>query len=236
MTTTLRRPPPAPVVRTASPSPRRTSRAALLLTATTLVVAGAAVAGAVAVDRLSDGPPAPQTVSVGESVALPGVELTVSQFARRRDATTGTGTAQQPMSGPAMPMAAGTPGGAHAMASMPGMAGALEQGQERLDVSLVVRGSGDRAVSLDPDRFRVYSAGRPVELLRPTVTTLTRTPLARGTAMRGGLVLVVPTGTSPLELAYGDEPARVVLEDGTTPSGPSAPQPGHGATHAQVAR
>ena len=233
MTTTLLRTPSAPVLPAVPSTSRRPSRAALLLTATAIVVAGAAGAGAVAVDRLGDPPPAPQTVSVGESVALPGVELTVSQFERRRDAMTGTGTAQQPMSGPAMPMATGASGGAHDMASMPGVAGALPQGQERLDVSLVVRGTGDRAASLDADRFRVYSAGRPVQLLRPTVTTLTSTPLARGTAMRGGLVLVVPTGTSPLELAYGDEPARVVLEDGAAPA---APQAGHGATHAEGAR
>ena len=231
MTTTLRRPPPAPPV-WATP-PRRLARPALLLTGLALVAGVAAVGGVVAVGQLVQ-PPAPQQVSVGESVALPGVEFTVTQFERRRDAVTGTGTAQQPMSGPAMPMGAGpSSGGAHDMASMPGMAGVLEPGQERLDVSVVVRGSGDRPTSLDPDRFRLYSAGRPVELLRSTVTTLTGTPLSRGTGMRGGVVLVVPAGTTPLELAYGDEPTRVVLGDA---AGARAVDAGHdGAAH-EVAR
>lgn len=225
-------------------TPRRTARAAarsrrpavLLAGLALLTVAGTGAAGVV----LQQGsPPAvPTQAPVGATVPVGGLELTVTRFERRADAMTGTGTAKQPMSGPAMPMndpagMAGTAGMA-GMAGMPGMAGMLEHGQERVDVSVVVRGSAGRPVRVDPDRFRLYSGGVPVELLQPNVSTLSRTALPQGSAMRGGVVLVVPEGTRPLELAYGDEPARILLDAG--PAAGGAVGGPHGAAHAEDGR
>ena len=234
MTTALLPPTRVTPHRTARADARSRRPAVLLAGLALLTLAGT---GGAAVVLQQDAPPAvPTLAAVGATVPVGGLDLTVTRFERRADAMTGTGTARQPMSGPAMPMndpAAGAAGMA-GMAGMPGMAGMLEHGQERVDVSVVVRGSAGRPARVDPDRFRLYSGGVPVDLLQPTVSTLSRTALPRGSAMRGGVVLVVPEGTRPLELAYGDEPARIVLDGGPAAGGEAGVT--HGAAHAEDGR
>ena len=240
MTTALLLPPTRVTPRGTARTDARSRRPAVLLAGLALLTVTGTGAAGVVLQR--DAPPAvPTQAPVGATVPVGGLELTVTRFERRADAMTGTGTAKQPMSGPAMPMndpagMGGTGGmaGMAGMAGMPGMAGMLEHGQERVDVSVVVRGSTGRPVRVDPDRFRLYSGGVPVELLQPTVSTLSRTALPRGSAMRGGVVLVVPEGTRPLELAYGDEPARVLLDAGPAAGGEADGT--HGAAHAEDGR
>lgn len=207
------------------------------------VVLGAAVvvggAGAVVWQELAD--PEPFSVGLGTPVPADGLVLVVEDVGRRADATMGVNTAQEPMTGPAMPMGSGQLGAAGAdttgqgaaaaagssMAAMPGMAGMLEHGQERVDVAVVVANDDGSAEVLDPARFVLWSHGRRVDLLAPTTSTLAQVPLAEGSEMAGNLTFVVPVGTTPLELGYAGEPGRVLLE----PAG-SAPAPAdHGPSH-----
>ncbi len=254
MTTTLSRPgrtaaPRGTVRRGAPPAtgPAGGRRAGAVLVAVAL---GAAAliggAGLVVQQHLLD--PRPFTVGVGSPVPVDGLVLTVADVGRRADATMGVNTAQQPMTGPAMPMGSGQLGTTGAdttgtdrtgtgaadpaasgsgMAAMPGMAGMLEHGQERVDVAVVVANDGDGAEVLDPARFVLWSDGRRVDLLAPTASTLAQVPLAEGAAMAGNLTFVVPVGTTPLQLGYADEPGRVLLERAGDAPAPADHAPSH---------
>jgi hypothetical protein len=248
MTTTLRRPGTTSTTgegprAAAAPRPRAAAaprrRAAAVLGAVALgAVALVAGAGAVVWQQVVD--PEPFSVAVGTPVPADGLVLTVEDFGRRADATMGVNTAQQPLTGPAMPMGSGqvgtggadttgqgSTGAGSSMAGMPGMAGMLEHGQERVDVAVVVGNDDDGTEVLDPSRFVLYSDGAPVDLLAPTTTTLAQTPLADGARMAGNLTFVVPVGTTPLQLGYGDEPARVLLERAADAPAPADHDPAH---------
>ena len=158
-----------------------------LLPRVTLPVLGAAAAGAALVLQLSAPAAPPAAAAVGQPVLLDGLELTVTRVERgvRGEASDGTTTT----------------------------AAGLGHGQERVEISVVVRDVGREPRRVEPHRFRLTTDGRPVAPLRPLTTTLGGAPLQPGTGMRGGLVLVVPAGTSPLELSYDGGPARIVLDD-----------------------
>ena len=184
---------------------------------------------------------APLIAGMGTSVPVAGLELTVVDFSRRIDAAAGVNTEKMPLSGPAMPMGSmnGMPGmgaddAAHSedgtMPAMPGMAGMLEKGQERVDVSVAIRNGQDDAVRLDAARFQLFSNGTAVPLLQPTASDLTAPSVPPGFTTSGMLTFVIPEGTAPLELRYGGESSRVVLDTsaGAADEGSQAP---HGDAH-----
>ena len=184
---------------------------------------------------------APVTAGVGSAVPVAGLDLTVVEFSRRIDAAAGVNTEKMPLSGPAMPMGSmnGMPGmgaddAAHSedgtMPPMPGMAGMLEKGQERVDVSVAIRNGQDDAVKLDAARFQLFSNGTAVPLLQPTASDLTAPSVPPGFTTSGMLTFVIPEGTAPLELRYDGESSRVVLgtSAGAAEEGSQAP---HGDAH-----
>lgn len=228
--------------RGASRRPRRATAVSVGLVLAT--VAAMAVGGAAAW-RVREGQNQPIQAAVGETVGVSGLDLTIEEFSRRRDAVAGSNTKKLPLSGPAMPMnsmsaSAGTGAdGQTGMGSMPGMAGMLEDGQERVDVSVLVRNSDDEAHELDVEDFALLSNGRRVELLQETTSDMSQATIPPGSALASTITYVIPDGTAPLHLRYGDEPVEVVLDASTAdvvapedPSSPKqAPAGGHGGGH-----
>lgn len=161
---------------------------------------------------------APYQVGIGQPVTYGDLQVTVVDVSRRVDAVAGVNAERMPMGGPAMPMNSmgagamdhdGQDGG---MARMPGMAGVLEAGQERIDLRVSIvnrRGAGE---PMDARAFGLSSLGRPVRLLQPTASDLPTTSVPPGFTLTGQLTFVVPEGTSPLELRYGDAAGRVLLD------------------------
>lgn len=115
---------------------------------------------------------------------------------------------------------------------MSGMAGALKDGEERIDVDISMQNSGDEAVpSLDPTQLELLSNGRPVPLLQPTRSDVTVTLLPAGYAMAGTVNFIISQGTAPLELRYRGEKSVVILESSTVASGHGEASQGGPAPH-----
>lgn len=248
-TSTLARP-TSPGRNTATPGPPRrrpsrrdqdvrSDRRRILVSLAVVVTALALLTGAAfAVFTVRS---APLTAGVGTSVPVAGLELTVVDFSRRIDAVAGVNAEKMPLSGPAMPM--GSMGGMRAdeaepaadgaMPAMPGMAGMLVKGQERVDVSVAVRNGQDEAVKLEAQRFELFSNGEAVPLLQPTASDLTAPSVPPGFTTSGMLTFVIPEGTAPLELRYGGETSRVVLDTSAGSAGDAGTgvQTPHGETH-----
>jgi hypothetical protein len=211
-----RRPSTAPGA--AAPA-RRAVPGAIVVLATAAVLGGAGLAAHERLDR------AGEPVLVGQSVSFAELRVAVVGVERRVDAVAGVNAKPLPMSGPAMPMGMGM--SAQGMAGMPGMAGMLHPGEERLDVRLEVLNDGDRASALAAAEFRLTSRGRPVPLLQPSTSEI-RGDLAPGFSVAGTVTFVIPEGTAPLELHYAEDRAGVLLDadearPGASPSGTHAP-------------
>lgn len=115
------------------------------------------------------------------------------------------------------------------MAGMPGMAGMLPEGQERVDVSLLVHNRGDSPHALDPAEFALVSDGEPVPMLADPVSEMTRSTIPAGARMAGTITFVVPEGTTPLRLEHPGADAAVELD--TAVPEPPGPAPRHGGGH-----
>ena len=208
-------------------STRRRMALSLAVVVTALALLTAAVATVVTVQD------APVRAGIGTAVPVGGLELTVSSFDRRVDSMSGSNATQLPMSGPGMPTSSMGGAAPHDDAaaeggSMPSMAGMLEQGQERVDVSVSVSNTTGESAQLDARKFRLFSGDREVELLQPTASDIAATAVPAGFTTNGKLTFVIADGTSPLELRYADETGRILLDGSAAEADGDAP---HGDPH-----
>ena len=201
-------------------STRRRMVLSLAVVVTALALLTAAVATVVTVQD------APVRAGIGAAVPVGGLDLTVSSFDRRMDSMAGSNAAPLPTNGPGMPMSGMGGGAPHddaAEGGMPSMAGMLGPGQERVVVSVSIANTTGDARQLDARAFRLFSGDQEVELLQPTASDITATAVPPGFTTNGQLTFVIAEGTTPLELRYGNETARVLLDGSATKADGDAP-------------
>jgi len=121
-----------------------------------------------------------------------GLEVALVGFERLADGHAGVNSPVLPMNSRGMPMAGG----------MGPIGDAIEKGQERIAVSVLLHNKGTAVHDYTPDGFSLSSKGRPVELLANTTSTAAPGGLVAGARLSSTVYFVVPEGAWPLALSY----------------------------------